>query len=119
MILSRVILKLKAKFYHYTGIYLAEKEEAAYVDSKLDYKKPMAQAELNYTKSTIGAIWQIENGFVLPFLGMDVLYQKYMVSRVVRGKNHPITLMYRVRRIFRYMKLAIIEDLERLFKHER
>jgi hypothetical protein len=67
-----MLLKIKAKIYQYTGIYLAEKEEQAYlrqveaellsgVNSKfLRNKKQIRKDEIGLA---IG-LWQANNGFV-------------------------------------------------------
>lgn len=50
-----MILKLKAKIYQYTGIYLARKEEAAYMDKVTSTKKS--------ERSVYVGLWQANNGF--------------------------------------------------------
>lgn len=52
-----MILKIKAKIYQYFGVYLAKKEEDAYIDWALgsDFD--------GYEKSLAIGLWQAKNGF--------------------------------------------------------
>jgi len=73
-----MLLKLKAKIYQYTGIYLAQAEEDAYIknldigNSNMDAYREMAKnysltmdAErlIELKERTEAADWQIDNGF--------------------------------------------------------
>lgn len=70
-----MILKIKAFIYRLTGIYLAQKEEDAYLRSTealevLErYKKApeLCDMELETHKSLLIGLWQAEHGFYLPF----------------------------------------------------
>jgi hypothetical protein len=69
------LIKVKAKIYYYTGIYLAYKEESEYLQSKefwksmekllkskdADFKKPV-----NAQGLLIG-LWQAKHGFYRPY----------------------------------------------------
>lgn len=74
-------LRFKAKFYQYTGIYLAAKEEQAYLElptTKLKIFKMHGSDEseelsLDNAKSIIIGSWQVNHGFCRPisFLRYD------------------------------------------------
>jgi hypothetical protein len=49
-------LKLKAKIYQYTGIYLAQKEEQEYINSLSETRKE------HFSGLMVG-LWQAKNGF--------------------------------------------------------
>lgn len=67
-------LKLKAKIYRYTGIYLAHKEENAYLDSIEFWESfqrmiahPKHDMCLRNTAGLLIGIWQADHGFTRPY----------------------------------------------------
>jgi hypothetical protein len=73
-----MILKIKAKIYQYTGIYLAQKEEDAYVDWALgtDFD--------GYEKSLAIGLWQAKNGFTSM---MPRNMRRFRISKLEKIKN--------------------------------
>ena len=59
-----MILKIKAKIYQYTGIFLARKEEEEYLNS-LEGLAAIKKAELDgYNNGLVIGLWQADHGFV-------------------------------------------------------
>lgn len=72
-----MLLKLKAKIYQYTGIYLVKKEESEYMASeqaKLDMKELLAGTGYSKIlgKGLTVALWQGKNGFASIHTGIWV-----------------------------------------------
>jgi hypothetical protein len=59
------LLKLKAKIYQYTGIYLAQKEEDEYLRSE----EAISLLENNEYEGLVIGLWQTKHGFVQFYCG--------------------------------------------------
>lgn len=68
------MLKIKAKIYYYTGIYLAHKEENKYLESaefwrsmhKITNGKDKDLRNPRQAQSLLISLWQVKNGFCRP-----------------------------------------------------
>ncbi len=99
-----MLLKLKAKFYQYTGIYLAKKEEQKHIKSlKLDINDTFREG------MAIG-IWQCNNGFARQLILNKKYYRPRSFKRRIQnfinscivGKRHFVSDMkYLYGRLFK------------------
>jgi len=80
-----MILKIKAKIYQYTGIYLAQKEEDAHIASIQQIEEFEGMSSEN-TEGLMRGLWQAEHGFYSRFL-----IDKNLIIRFIKRFYYQLT----------------------------
>lgn len=97
------MLKYKALFYRYTGIYLAEKEENAYMRSKAGLRdiNQWARALENQENARSIALgtWQCDNGFTRPISRLRYVDNNKIINFFAEVHESLLAMKYDLRKL--------------------
>lgn len=109
-----MLIKLKARLYRYTGVYIAEKDEKKYLLSQnywKDYKQIRSEYKKLYTpdeyKEILLNAWNYNNGFVRPL----TKYEKFDENTV------SFSIITKIKHHLEMIKLAFLLDIIYLYNN--